>query len=324
MMTSRERFRKTLAFEPGDRVPLLKEGIREEVVEEWRKQGLAENETLDDIFHYDQREEIWLDLEPIPALERWPHNCGELDSLRSRLDIHDRARLPEDWLEIKRRIEHNHAIAILRVHRGFFLSLGVNDWTRFLEVMYLIQDDPTLVRAILEVQGDFSARLVEHVLTEITVDAALFSEPIGGNDRPLLSPDMYEEFVLPSLQPLFSVLEANKVKTRIFRTYANVRQLLPVIVNSGFNCLWACETNIADMDYLDIRQKFGQDLGLIGGLDLDALRKDKHAIETELRGKVPPLLASGGYIPLADGRVRNDVPFRNYVFYRRLLEDLVS
>ncbi len=35
--------------------------------------------------------------------------------------------------------------------------------------------------------------------------------------------------------------------------------------------------------------------------------------------KVPPLVAEGGYIPLADGRVRVDVPFENYVYYRQLL-----
>jgi hypothetical protein len=31
-------------------------------------------------------------------------------------------------------------------------------------------------------------------------------------------------------------------------------------------------------------------------------------------------LKQGGYIPLADGRVREDVPFENYVYYRQLLE----
>ena len=39
---------------------------------------------------------------------------------------------------------------------------------------------------------------------------------------------------------------------------------------------------------------------------------------------LPPLLASGGFIPLADGRVREDVPFDNYVYYRRLLEEIVK
>jgi hypothetical protein len=35
---------------------------------------------------------------------------------------------------------------------------------------------------------------------------------------------------------------------------------------------------------------------------------------------VPALLSDGGYIPMLDGRVRIDIPFDNYVYYKRLLE----
>jgi hypothetical protein len=30
-------------------------------------------------------------------------------------------------------------------------------------------------------------------------------------------------------------------------------------------------------------------------------------------------VADGGYVPLADGRIRVDVPFENYAYYRQLL-----
>ncbi len=78
------------------------------------------------------------------------------------------------------------------------------------------------------------------------------------------------------------------------------------------------------MDYRNLRKEFGRDLRLIGGLDLDVLHYGKDAIRRELLEKVPPLIADGGYIPLADGRVRKDVPFENYHFYRQLLEEVTS
>jgi len=86
-------------------------------------------------------------------------------------------------------------------------------------------------------------------------------------------------------------------------TYANARVLVPTILKWGFNCLWACEVNVEAMDYRSLRKEFGRDLRLIGGIDLDALRKDKEAIRREIEEKVPPLIADGGFIPLADGRV---------------------
>jgi hypothetical protein len=42
-----------------------------------------------------------------------------------------------------------------------------------------------------------------------------------------------------------------------------------------------------------------------------------------LTQKLPPLLEQGGFIPLANGRVRAVVPYDNYVFYRRLLAEIV-
>ena len=135
---------------------------------------------------------------------------------------------------------------------------------------------------------------------------------------------MYEDFVLVNHEPLLAVLKRHGVETIIFRTFANSRLLIPSTLKRGFNCLWACEVNIDDMDYRDLRREFGRDLGLIGGIDLDVLRRDKEAIRREIEEKVPPLLEDGGYVPLADGRVREDVPFENYTYYRRLLEEVTT
>jgi uroporphyrinogen decarboxylase len=78
------------------------------------------------------------------------------------------------------------------------------------------------------------------------------------------------------------------------------------------------------MDYRDLRREFGRDLRLIGGIDLDTLRRDKEAVRREVEEKVPPLVADGGYVPLADGRVRADVPYENYVYYRELLQKVTQ
>jgi hypothetical protein len=78
------------------------------------------------------------------------------------------------------------------------------------------------------------------------------------------------------------------------------------------------------MDYRSLRKEFGRDLRLIGGIDLDALRQNKAAIRREVEKKVPLLIADGGYVPLADGRVREDVSFENYAYYRKLLEKITQ
>jgi len=210
------------------------------------------------------------------------------------------------------------------VHRGLFLSLGVYKWHRFMEVISLLLEYPEYVHRVLAIQAEFAAKILENTLQEAEIDAVIFGEPIGGNEGPLISPYMYEKFVLESFHPIFNVLKNNKIEIIIVRTYANARLIIPSLLKYGINCLWACETNIEAMDYRELRKEFGKDLRLIGGVDLDALRQDKEAIRHEIEDKVPSLIAEGGYIPLADGRIRKEIPFENYVYYRQLLEQVTK
>ncbi len=319
-MNSRTRFLEVMQFGNPDRVPYFEEGIRDEVLEVWRKQGLPSGVDIGTLFPTDRLEEMELDVDPIPAIDNWPTSVSRLDVLKDRLDPGDESRLPKDFKDHVKAGSKRDYTLFMRVHRGFFLSMGVRGWSRFAEVIEALVTNPELVCESMAIRGEFAARLAERVLKKVEVDAVVFNEPIGGNDRPLISPRMYEEFVLKSYDPVLAVVRQYGVKTIIFRTYANARLLIPSVLKRGFNCLWACEVNIAAMDYRDIRKEFGRDLRLIGGIDLDALRAGKEAVKREIEEKVPPLLAGGGYVPLADGRVREDVSFEDYAYYRRLLE----
>jgi uroporphyrinogen decarboxylase len=307
-----------------DRVPYFEEGIRADVLRAWRGQGLGRKSEFAAMFRHDRREELHPDLEPLPRLQHWPSGRGDIDRLRRRLNPEDRRRLPRTWHRQAKALGRRDHPALLYVHRGFFLSMGVEGWSRFSEVAELLCSDPALVHDALMIQGEFTARLAERVLRDVQVDAAVFSEPIAEPRGPLISPAMYRELVLPGYDPLLDVLKRHRVENIVFASWANPRLLLPAVLERGFNCLWAYETSSRDMDYRELRREFGRDLRLIGGIDLDVLRRDKDAIRREVEAKVPPLLAEGGYIPMLDGRVRADIPFENYVCYKRLLEKMIG
>jgi hypothetical protein len=303
-----------------DRVPYFEEGLRDGVLERWREQGLPADADLEAMFHYDRRERVPVSLEPRPAAKRRPACWQDLQALARSLDADDPRRFPEDWA---RRVEawrtRRHVLE-LPIHSGLFLTLGVGDWRTFEEAIYLLADEPALVRDVMAVHGEFAARIAQRILREVEVDCVSFSEPIGGNCGPLISPGTYEQVVLSSYRPILDVVRRHGVGTILLVTYANARALLPGALEAGFNALWAVEAAPEAMDYLELRREFGRDLRLVGGIDLDALLLDQAAIRRQIRRTVLPLLAQGGYIPLADGRVRPNVPFENYRCYRRLLE----
>jgi hypothetical protein len=322
-MNSRTRFLETMRFGRPDRVPYFQEGLRDEVLQTWVSQGLGSPSELVSMFPIDGREEVEIDGYLHPGFIRWPNSIIGLGGLRRRLKPNE-SRLPEGWRKKSNLWRTREEVLMLEVHHGFFLTMGVNDWKRFHQVMEALTDRPDYVLAVMHIEAEMVAILVERFLSEVQIDAAIFSEPIGGNNGSLISPRMYEKFVLSTYRPVLDALNRHGVEVIILRTYANARVLIPSMLKFGINCLWACETNAEAMDYRSMRGEFGRDLRLIGGIDLDMLREGKEAIRREIEEKVPPLLEQGGYVPLADGRVRVDIPFENYLYYRQMLEEVTS
>jgi uroporphyrinogen decarboxylase len=321
-LNSRERFLDTMSYGSPDRVPYFDEGLRDGVLEAWRKEGLADGADLDKMFHFDRRERIPVNLDPLPSVKKWPTSRRDLAAFRDLFDARDAKRLPDDWAARVAAWRTREHILELALHPGFFLAMGVEDWPRFEEVIYQLADDASFVREMLMIRGEFIAEMAERVLGEVEIDFASFSEPIGGNEGPLVSPEVYRNVILPSYRPILDVLARHDVRTVAIVTYANARALMTSLVDAGFSCLWAVEADTKSMDYLDLRREFGRSLTLIGGIDLDTLLSDRDAIRREIETKVPPLLAQGGYIPLADGRVRANTGFANYAYYRRILEEV--
>lgn len=322
-MNSRQRFIETMKSGHPDHVPLFEEGIREPVLDLWKSQGHVNGISLGELFKYDQRVEISLDLRPRFDLLSVRKERNYLEILHQKYKTDCEAGMPDGWLSSISNWQKRDYVLMLMVHWGFFQSLGVEDWKTFHDVIYLAIDYPEFVRSVFKIQGEYAAHLTNLILQDVEVDAIVFSEPIGGNHGALISPKMYRDYCKASYQPILDVIDRYKTDVLIWRTYANTRSLLPIILDMGINTLWACECNPYAMNYLNIREEYGLELGLIGGIDLDVIRQGKSAINQELLMNVQPLLEQGKYIPLADGRIREDIPFENYLYYRQLLEAMV-
>jgi len=322
-MNNRQRFYESLHYGTPDRLPYFEEGIREDVLETWREQGHQVGGKARELFKADLTEEIKIDLVPIPGYKGLPRTFKELESLEKHLGKIKLKRILPEWPSQIKRLKEREHVLMVRAHEGFFLSMGVEDGRTFTRLMYQIMDEPDFVREYMRIMGLYAAKLTEAILCEVEVDALVFSEPIGSNAGALISPHTYESLVLPSYEPLLDAARRHGVGTLICRTYANIKALIPSLMKWGIDCLWACEVEQTVMNYPSLRKTFGRELKLIGGIDLDALRKGPEAIREAIE-RVTPLTEEGGYIPLADGRVRADVPYENYIYYRELLKTITQ
>lgn len=319
-MTGRERFLATLASRKCDRVPFLLEGLRPDVFESW---GIRPDQ-LPHATQTDQHLMLVPDTGPIPYPDDWPVKSSQLPRFLAKLNPRHPERFGSEWQEQTRLCSDSGIIRILRVHNGFFQSMGINDWHRFDETIALLAEAPDFVEKYMHSYTRRTAKILQIALDSQPVDAVYFNEPIGGKNQPLISPADFRRFALDTCAPLFAFLKKRGIKNIIFMSYSNVRRLLPMLVEHGFNCLWSCETDHPDMDYNSIRAEFGDRLRLIGGIDLKLLTLDAAEMKKIFDKKIIPLIIQGGFIPLANGRVRKNTQPEKYMEYRKLLFQAIA
>jgi hypothetical protein len=318
-MNSRQRFKDTLRFNNPDRIPLLDEGLRDEVFQVWNISPRQFRKK----HNIDIHKFLMPVIDSLPETNKWPSNESELHIFKKYLNPDDPLRFGDDWCNDVSKCKKNDIIRILRVHRGFFLSMGVGDWQRFEDVISLLLEETKLVQQYMQMYGEFVSEVLERALNKIDVDAVYFSEPIGGKDAPLISPRMYHDVILKSYTPALQVLKKHNIDIIIFLSYSNIRHLIPMLLDAGFNCLWACETDSPDMDYREIRKEFGTDLSLISGINLEILKLNETEMQQNLRELILPVIAEGGYIPLINTRIRKNISYQKYLNYRRILSKIL-
>ena len=323
-MNERQRFLALFRGDAVDRPPLLEEGVREEVIEAWHAQGLPAGKTHLDIFGLTPHENVGPD---ITFSEKYAGRIMSLsDREYGRAFCASRQRFAEDWPETVKRLENRGHIACIWAYRGMFQALGVGAWPTLRQALRALVKEPALVSARMEMYGEFCAAMLTMAMQDVIPDFIYLSEPISDNRSPLVSPGMYREFAVPALGRIIAAARAHGCGNILVSTYGNSAALLPLLLDAGVNMLWISEAAEApELDYRNIRQKFGPRLGLIGGIPMSVLRSGPSGQMGErLRGVVCPLLQSGRYIPLAGGRVREDIPWPSYRAYREALAEAIS
>lgn len=322
-MTEQERFRRLFRGERGDRPPLMEEGVRDDVIELWRTQGMPAGKTHLEVFGLTPHENVGPDL---TFLQDYFGQIMNLSASGYRRAFHASPdRFPEDWAETVRRLEKRDHIVCVWAFRGFFQALGVEDWQTLRQVMHAVIKNPARVRERLEMYGDFCARMLEMTLHEVDPEFIYLSEPISDNKGPLISPAMFAEFVLPAFERIIAVARAHRCEQILVSTYGNTAPLFPLMINAGVTMLWISEAaEVPELDYRNLRRRYGPSIGLIGGIPLSILRAPSpEQMRRRLQEIVAPLMRTGCYIPLAGGRVREDIPWEVYKSYRESLAELI-
>jgi len=323
-VNERERFRRLMRGEPVDRPPLLEEGVRAGVLERWHREGLPHGTTHLDRFGLTPHERVG------PDLTFRPRYFGRIVDLplreyRRAFDV-SRRRLPRDWVAVAGRLHAREHVACIWSSRGLLQALGVGDWPTLEQALLATRERAAHVQELLDHYGDFCARMLELALEDVDPEFIYLSEPISDNQGPLISPASFAELMIPVYRKIVTVAQRHGCANLLVSTYGNTNRLFPAMIDAGVSTIWLSEApDLPELDYRELRRRFGPMLGLIGGIPLSVLReRSPERLAKRVRETVPPLLREGRYIPLASGRVRDDVPWDTYRRYRELLAALLD
>ncbi|MEM2904343.1 MAG: uroporphyrinogen decarboxylase family protein [Candidatus Bathyarchaeia archaeon] len=242
---------------------------------------------------------------------------ADWEKVKQRFNPNDPRRLPKNWgdeaVEYYRVVDHPVGIGF----PGFFGQprnlMGVE---RLLVAFYR---DRRLLEDILDFWADFVIETSRGVVEAVRLDYVNIWEDMSYRTGPLISPSLFEEFLLPRYRKVTRYLREKGVETIMVDTDGNHDALTPLFLEAGVNCIYPLEAQ-AGIDARALRRTYGRELRLVGNIDKTALTKGRDAIEQEIEAKLP-LAREGGYIPSVDHAVPSDVPFENYRYYVQLLRE---
>jgi len=345
-MTARERFQRIMNYEPVDRLPvILLEPFEGYGVEQWVKQGqLPANVHPDQFLGADVMRRLPLSFAPDPPFAptklhedeqyvveidwmggkvrrdrsapgmyygHFDHPVKNIDDWeRYKEHFQPAGRIPEDIDAICAELNSAEVPVGLDLFPFFFrlgfYSMGMEP---FLTAFY---DQPELIHAMFSYWSGFMLEVLRPVLPKVKLEYVTIAEDLAYRGGPLISQDIYREFWLPYQNPIIQELRKHDIQLIAMWTAGDINALLPLLMEHGFNSTWPLES--PEMDPYLLRERYGKELRLAGGISKQTLIDGPDAIDRELE-RLLPIIAEGGFIPAPDDCIPPEVPFETFRHY---------
>ena len=245
------------------------------------------------------------------------------NEIKKRYNPLSPVRYPFWWDEMVKTWSRRDYPLCLLGNGTFGLYSQLRSWVGTENLSYLFYDDPALVEEMVEYNAEFLLTLIEPALKQVQFDYFNFFEDCAGKGGPLYGPQLFRKFFVKPYRRIIDRLNQAGIRSIWLDSDGDPEVLVPFWMEVGVNCFWPLE-QAAGMNPLRLRQKFGKDLILCGGIDKIEIAKGKAAIEKELYSKIPPLLEQGGYIPHIDHAVSPEISYRDFLYYLELKLKLIG
>ncbi len=193
------------------------------------------------------------------------------------------------------------------------------------DLLYKFHDDPELIHDCMRAWFELADAVIARHQQHVTLDEIFFAEDICFNTGSLISPDMMHEFLLPYYRELIARVRDRQIDRDRhlyiqIDTDGNAVRVIPIYREIGMDAMSPFEV-ASGCDVVAIGRRH-PDLAIFGGIDKRILAQTTEAIDREVERILPAMRERGGYIPTCDHGVPEEVPYENYLHYRRRCVEL--
>jgi len=189
------------------------------------------------------------------------------------------------------------------------------------EEFYAFFDMPDLIKDINQFIVDTYLKYYSIIFPMLKPEIVLFSEDISGKNGPMISPDLFNEFVSPYYKQLFPKIKEMGVKNVFVDTDGDFNLLIPHFMDAGVDGFIPMDVN-AGMDVVKVRELYPT-LKIIGAFNKLEIEKGPEAIDREFE-RIKPVIKQGGYLPGSDHQVPPSASFENYKYYIKKLREVMN
>jgi uroporphyrinogen-III decarboxylase len=193
------------------------------------------------------------------------------------------------------------------------------------DVLYKVYDEPELIHDCLKTWFELADAVIARHQEHVTLDELFLAEDICYNNGPLISPDMMREFLFPYYQQLIENIRGRQIDQSRHMyiqidTDGDAAPVIPVYQEIGMDAMSPFEV-ASGCDVVALGKQYPE-LAMFGGIDKRILAESKEAIDREVERILPVMRERGGFIPTCDHGVPEEVPYENYLHYRKRCVEL--
>ncbi len=311
-------------FRPFDRLPLLEWAAWwDKTIDRWHGEGLPADLTdryaICEHFGLDAYRQDWFGVCGPDCPQPAAHGAGIIES-----DADYERILPqlypshpvntERWRQRADEQQQDNVVLWFTVEGFFWFARRLLGIERHLYAFY---DQPDLMHRINSDLADWILLVIERVCTICTPDFMTFAEDMSYNHGPMLSKDLFDEFMCPYYDRVIPALRKQGI-IPIIDSDGNIATPAYWFEEVGLDGILPLERQ-AGVD-IDSLRKEHPNMKFIGHFDKMTMDKGEEAMRAEFE-RLLPAAATGGFLIGCDHQTPPGVSYDNYKIYVDLFRE---